>query len=213
MQDHDGRDDRLAILLDQLDAAWEMLEARLTERQAFASERGSSQLTLTDEEYFWEPVPGCWSIRRREEATTNKAWGNGDWVMDYESPTPQPPPVTTIAWRLGHLAQWLQMRYDYTFGAHTMTLDAMVWPSTARDAVDTLTESYNRWRSGLEGMSSADLDMVGRSQMQYGLDPGVRFVDLLAWTNLEFGHHAAEIALLRDLYRANFSHSLESEAS
>jgi hypothetical protein len=34
------------------------------------------------------------------------------------------------------------------------------------------------------------------------LDPQVRFVDLLAWVNLDFAHHAAEIACLRDLYGA-----------
>ena len=24
---------------------------------------------LTDDEYLWEPVPGCWSVRPRDEAT------------------------------------------------------------------------------------------------------------------------------------------------
>jgi hypothetical protein len=51
-------------------------------------------------------------------------------------------------------------------------------------------------------MTTADLDQIGRSQMPHGLDPQVRFVDLLAWTNTEFAHHAAEIGCLRDLYRA-----------
>ncbi len=32
---------------------------------------------LTDEEYFWEPVPGCWSIRPRAEATSPMAAGGG----------------------------------------------------------------------------------------------------------------------------------------
>ena len=30
---------------------------------------------LTDDEYLWEPVPGCWSLRRRDEATTPLAAG------------------------------------------------------------------------------------------------------------------------------------------
>jgi hypothetical protein len=30
---------------------------------------------LTDREYFWEPVPCCWSIRPRAEATTPLAMG------------------------------------------------------------------------------------------------------------------------------------------
>ena len=44
---------RLAPLLAQFDFARERLAERLA--------------GLTDEEYRWEPVPGCWSIRRRLE--------------------------------------------------------------------------------------------------------------------------------------------------
>jgi hypothetical protein len=90
-------------------------------------------------------------------------------------------------------------RYDYTFGTHSQTLDQIVWPSTARDAFAFLTETHLRWRSALEGISSEELDQVGRSQNPYGSDPEDRFVDLIAWTNSEFTHHAAEIACLRDL--------------
>ena len=44
---------------------------------------------LTDEEYFWEPVPGMWSVRSGR--------------IDFAYPEPIPAPVTTIAWRIGHL--------------------------------------------------------------------------------------------------------------
>lgn len=193
-------DDRLTILLDQLGAVWEMLDARVSERKPFQSEPGSAPSTLTDEEYFWEPAPGCWSIRRRTDARTAKVHGRGEWVMDHESPPPQPPPLTTIAWRLGHIALWQLMRYDYTFGDHSLRIDDIAWPSNAADAVRFVATSYRQWRTALEGVTAADLDTVGRSQMPYGLDPHVRFVELLAWTNIEFAHHAAEVALLRDLY-------------
>ncbi len=59
---------------------------------------------LTDAEYLWEPVPGCWSIRPRGEAVSAMAAGAGDWVADIEFPEPDPAPVTTIAWRLGHIS-------------------------------------------------------------------------------------------------------------
>jgi len=49
---------------------------------------------LTDEEYFWEPAPGCWSVRQR---------GDGRWAVDQAMPGPDPAPLTTIAWRLWHL--------------------------------------------------------------------------------------------------------------
>src|SRR5215471_6508881 len=56
---------------------------------------------LTDDEYFWEPVAGCWSIRPRAEAA-GPAPG-GDYTADFAFPEPDPPPVTTIAWRLAHI--------------------------------------------------------------------------------------------------------------
>ena len=44
---------------------------------------------LTDEEYLWEPAPNSWSIR--------------PGGIDCAYPAPEPAPVTTIAWRFGHL--------------------------------------------------------------------------------------------------------------
>jgi hypothetical protein len=45
---------------------------------------------LTDAEYFWEPVPGTWSVRAAGDR----------FVADFAVPPPEPAPVTTIAWRL-----------------------------------------------------------------------------------------------------------------
>jgi hypothetical protein len=50
-----------------------------------------------------EPAPGAWSIRRRGQAPTSKAFGPGEWVLDDDAGDLDPAPVTTIAWRLGHL--------------------------------------------------------------------------------------------------------------
>ena len=57
---------------------------------------------LTDEEYFWEPAPGAWSLRPRGSAAAGGI-GSGAFVLDYQFPEPAPAPVTTIAWRLAHL--------------------------------------------------------------------------------------------------------------
>ena len=79
-----------ALLLDQLDWHWQrQLRPRLE--------------GLTDEEYLWEPVANCWSVRPRGHARTEMAAGSGDLVIDFAYPEPKPAPVTTIAWRIGHL--------------------------------------------------------------------------------------------------------------
>ncbi len=58
---------------------------------------------LTDEEYFWEPVPGCWSLRKRGTETETTTVGSGDYLYEFVYPEPPNPPVTTIAWRLAHV--------------------------------------------------------------------------------------------------------------
>jgi hypothetical protein len=195
-------DDQLGVLLEQLDGTWEMLDARLTGRRPWSEDVPDPAAFLTDEEYFWEPVAGCWSLRPRGQAASPKPVGKGDWVLDNAERPPRPAPFTTIAWRLCHICVSPLLRYDYTFGRHALTMDDIVWPGTAQEAVEFLRETHQRWRDALAALDPADAVKVGLSQMPYGLDPDVRFIDLLAWTNTEFTHHAAEIACLRDLYQA-----------
>src|SRR2546421_10657716 len=57
---------------------------------------------LADDEYFWEPVAGCWNVRSRSLGDT-AAPGSGSYTVDFAWPEPNPAPVTTIAWRLAHI--------------------------------------------------------------------------------------------------------------
>lgn len=43
---------------------------------------------------------------------------------------------------------------------------------------------------------------MGYCTYPHGSDPEEPFVDIVWWVNQELLHHGAEIALLRDLYRA-----------
>jgi DinB superfamily len=58
---------------------------------------------LTDDEYFWQPVEGCWTLSRRGESRAPISLGGGEFTMDYAKPPHEREPVTTIAWRLAHL--------------------------------------------------------------------------------------------------------------
>ena len=157
---------------------------------------------LTDEEYRWEPVPGCWSIRPRGQARTARSFGGGDWVYEADIPAPEPPPFTTIAWRIGHLACFITLRADYTIGTKSMRAETFDFPGTAEAAIAALGHAGARWREALTSASDADLDQVGRSSFPWGLDPTLPFLDITWWVNQEALHHGGEIALLRDLYRA-----------
>jgi hypothetical protein len=98
---------RLHVILQPYDFLWDQFSARLA--------------GLTDEEYFHEPVPGCWSLRRREESNAPRRIGRGDWVLEGDQVDPLP--FTTIAWRPCH-SGWVElMRYTWTFGSHDLQLD------------------------------------------------------------------------------------------
>jgi hypothetical protein len=55
-------------------------------------------VSLTDDEFFWEPFTTTWSIRPQDRCRTANPFGAGEWVADFEIPEPSPVPMTTIAW-------------------------------------------------------------------------------------------------------------------
>jgi DinB superfamily len=180
-------DDRLHVVLDPYDQLWDQFSTRLA--------------GLTDMEYFREPVPGCWSLRRREQSTAPRQIGRGDWALEESRVDPDPPPFTTIAWRLCHMGWVVLMRHNWTFGTRDLQLDDIEWPTVATAAIAFVTDAHQKWRGGLETVTREQLDQIGFSQVPHGSDPDDRFIEVVAWQAAEFSHHAAEVACLRDLYR------------
>jgi hypothetical protein len=198
---------RLAPLLDQFDFACK----RLTDRMAgpvVDSGNGTDVEVgpMTDEEYRWEPVPGCWSVRRQVDGPGKGATllvGAGEWGRDSATgPHPTPPPFTTIAWRLGHLAEMLTVRADHTNGTRALTRDEYRFHGDAAGALAAFGAGVTAWRAALLAADDTALDTVGHSTYPYGSDPEDVFLSTVWWVNQEVLHHGAEIALLRDLYRA-----------
>ena len=151
---------------------------------------------LSDDEYFWEPAPGCWSIRPRDD---------GRWVADGVFPSTPPAPFTTIAWRMWHLIDmygedraptWL----DVPAQGPAIGLDDPSGspPGSADEAVRLLERAHDRW--------DAHLDLVSEDQLAAPIGPVGRVYAERSRTSYvlhmldEFVHHAAEIALLRDLW-------------
>ncbi len=156
---------------------------------------------LTDSEYFWEPTSGMWSIRNRADARTAMAAGAGDAVIDFEFPEPSPPPMTTIAWRLGHVTVGVfGMRNASHFGAAPIEYQSARWPVTAKGALAMLDEVYAVWVEGLRTLDAMKLAQpVGEAEGDFASLP---YAALALHINREAIHHLAEVALLRDLYRA-----------
>ena len=140
---------------------------------------------LTNEEYLWEPVPGCWSVR---------PVGDGRFVADFQWPEPSPPRVTTIAWRLCHIAvPVLAWRNSGHFGAPTFDIQTFDWPGTAAAALALLDREYSIWRSGVE-TTDVDEYLISRLKLGQALDVSV---DALA--DRTFQGRVVSIALLPEL--------------
>lgn len=152
---------------------------------------------IQEEEFFWEPVSGCWTVHDRSEQRARSADGRGRWVIDYEVPDPRPAPVTTIAWRTVHVAAVNYLYWDYAFGPATLGFDLDI-PGTAPEAVQWLLDS----QSPLAGALSAITDDRRLDEL-VPTNWGDRWPVSRIFTTLinEQVHHGAEISLLRDLYR------------
>lgn len=155
---------------------------------------------LTDDEYFWEPVPGCWSIRPREQATTPLAVGPGELVLDYALPPHDAEPVTTIAWRLAHIIVGIfSARVASHFGGPTVEWASWEYAGTAAEALRQLDAGYAAWVEGVRGLGADGLARpCGPAEGPYAESP---MATLVLHVHREVIHHGAEISLLRDLYQ------------
>ena len=129
--------------------------------------------------------------------------GTGAWGRDGAAhPHPWPPPFTTIAWRLSHLSEMLSLRADHTAGSHARTRDDYAVCGDAASAIAAFDAGAAAGHKALLSTDDAALDTVGHCTYPHGSDPEEPFADIVWWVNQEVLHHGAEIALLRDLYRA-----------
>ena len=153
---------------------------------------------LSDAEYLWEPVPGCWNVRPRDPAATGQP-GSGRYTVDFSFPEPVPPPVTTIAWRLAHIIVGVfGARVHSHFGGPPVSYEDFAYAGTADEGLSQLDESYARWITGVQALTWDRLaSAVGPAEGPFAASP---MVDLVLHIHREAIHHGAEIALLRDLY-------------
>ena len=169
-------------LLSLSDGTWERTRRRLE--------------GLTDEELLWSPAPACWTVR---------PLADGTWITDGTVEQRVAPPFTTIAWRMVHLigcygsdrnSRWLGVEVP-----HPPIEDSVVpAPHTAATSLELLERAHERWRAVLEVADDRVLaEPIGPIGGQYGEAPRA---GLVLHQLDEVIHHAAEISLLRDLFRA-----------
>jgi len=169
--------ERIALLAAEMDHAYETIHRRLE--------------GLTDKEFFWQPVPNCWTVRQLPDSR---------WTVDFEQPDPEPPPFTTIGWRLVHVAACKIMYHEYAFGPARLTWDDLDLPHTAATAIAQLEEGQALLRADLDALAG-DTALDELRLTNWGERwPTWRIFWIMIFHDL---HHGGEIACLRDLYAAN----------
>ncbi|MGH3382550.1 MAG: DinB family protein [Actinoallomurus sp.] len=151
---------------------------------------------LTEAEYLWEPAPGGWSLRPDPE---------GRWHIDGDGgggATPEPIPVATIAWRIGHVGLMFTDFGTRLFQSRNITLDDVEFAGTAAGGLDFLKTAYDvHWREPLATMTDERWwQPSGPAFFGYADRPAI---DTVLHVLDEFTHHAAELGVLRDLYPHN----------
>ena len=111
---------------------------------------------LTDHEYFWQPVPDCWTISRRGESSAPVSLGTGEFTMDY-GPTVDPEPMTTIAWRLAHLIGGFAQDNASRFGGPPTDVATFAYAGTAKEALGQLDHEYGTWVQGVRSLGTEGL--------------------------------------------------------
>ena len=136
------------------------------------------------------PAADCWTVRRTDDGTyrADSAW-----------PPPDPAPITTIAWRIAHVGDFLSRHPLRTiaFGCETAGVSSE-HPHDAAGARSFLAAGVAAWTRDLESIDDEHLAQpMGAGAGHYADDPVAGFV---LHIHTEFVHHSAEVALLRDLY-------------
>lgn len=169
----------IELLAQQMEAAYQMLWTCLQ--------------GITEEEYFWEPVPECWTVFQRAD---------GQWTYHYELPTPHPHPFTTLAWRINHLALCKIMYHEYAFGPAMLTWQTIATPSSMTEALALLERGQGLLRDDLSCLTD-DADLEALRPTNWG-EPWPTW--RIFWTMIHHdAHHGGEIGCIRDLYRAGRS--------
>lgn len=143
---------------------------------------------LTDDEFFWQPIAGCWTIYQDPR---------GRWTYHYAIPDPVPAPVTTLGWQLVHLATCKVMYHEWAYGAARLTWPELEIPHTAASAIGLLDQGHALLQDDLHGLQESDLD-APRNTNWGEIWPAWR----IFWVLVDHDAlHGGVIGYLRDLYR------------
>jgi hypothetical protein len=169
-------DDARDFLLRQFDLAWRLLTHHLDDLTTADCLRRPAERGL----HVVRDADGAW----RAEWPEHEAYSLGP---------------SSLAWLTWHLDFWWSMVEDHSFGAGTLTREAVTWPGEAEAVRARIHALHDRWRARVAALSAEDLRSSERTRWPF---QGRPFGDVVAWVNVELTKSAAEIGYVRFLHGA-----------
>ena len=177
---------------------------------------------LTDDELFWEPMPGSWGIHPVEETETPTPFVIGDWAADMDSDLALDPdrfePLTTIGWLFWHCGSMAGRTAELDFLGGERTTDSG-WTSpylaghpiftSADEAVTAMRDGWRALDGALRAATDEQLERPIRFWGYGGPGPEGSGAQVVASCLNEISHHGTQIGVLRDLYRLRGGTTIE----
>jgi DinB superfamily len=168
----------------QFDLTWSLLDGHLG--------------ALQDDDYLWEPVDGCWTVREVSP---------GVWLPDWEEPEPVPAPPSTIGWVAWHIGWWWTETIARASGSVPPSRSEIGWPGSASATATWLNGLRTSWLGVLDRLTEDDLEAIAPYPWQDRQDRTV--AHMIGWVNAELMKNAAEIGNLRFLRAAELARAEE----
>lgn len=141
---------------------------------------------LTDDELHWEPVPGMWGVRRQESGEITF-----DGLEQRDAPAP---PLTMIAWRMGHVISMARSSTDDLAGVERRPMPAM--PLDAAGTLEVWWGAMDGFVHAVRALSEEEL-----TSPLGAVDENVTRAGWISHNALEIAFHSAEVGTMRHLYR------------
>jgi DinB superfamily len=166
-------------LLRQFETAWKLTSYHLD--------------GLSTDECLWRPARAGLHVHRAAD---------GSWRADWPEREGYDIGPPSIAWVTWHVGFWWSMVLDHSFGAATLSREAVLWPGDADGVREWFARLQQRWRTQIEPLAADDLRSTQRTRWPF---QGRPFGDVIAWVNVELTKNAAELGYARFLYAVRTS--------
>ena len=142
---------------------------------------------MGDDEHGWRPVPDAWTVLDDGSVEHANAMSR-----------PDPAPLTSISWRLWHLANENMSGFAARGWDVEPALPIDRWFSSAEASRANVQAAWDRLRAGVVAKGEGNQQLLGPAWGPYA---EATYDALLLHVLDELTHHAAEVGMLRDLYR------------